>query len=627
MNRKLLCSFFAFILFLWGSPNLSYPQQGSLPDKAPSFIIEEINAGKSQDILVLLDDTAIESETSLMRRFYGVPYDNQNILEFKTFRYADIKQKVLKSLPEREFELIQDYSHLPVIFLKAKSPNMLSRLLSRNEVARVSEDQAHKHFLLESLPLINQPQVASSMIVGTGTTVAVLDTGVDYSLSSFGNCSLPGVPAGCKVVYASDFAPDDYRLDDNGHGTNVAGIVLGVAPDTRIAALDVFRSDGYAYSSDIISAINWCIANKDSYNIIAMNLSLGAGSYSEPCSGNIFETPVANARAAGILAAIASGNNGYIDSISSPACVPSSVSVGAVYDSNVGPRYWSTCSDETTAADKVTCFSNSASFLTLLAPGSVINAAGISMSGTSQATPHIAGSIAVLKGEGAFPEATPDETVARMTSTGISVTDWRNAIIKPRVDLLAALDSQNLPVANFTGTPTTGSAPLNVNFTDTSTGGPTTWAWNFGDGGTSNLQNPSHTYSTPGTYTVSLTVTNANGSDTETKTSYITVSPIQLPTISVTTPNGGERWTIYKSQAIRWTYSGNPGSTVRIELYKSGVLNRVITSGTSTNAGVYSWFIPYTQAVGSDYRIKITSTSNPSYSDMSNANFSITWGY
>jgi PKD repeat protein len=183
------------------------------------------------------------------------------------------------------------------------------------------------------------------------------------------------------------------------------------------------------------------------------------------------------------------------------------------------------------------------------------------------------------------------------------------------------------PSANFTGTPTSGSAPLNVNFTDTSTGGPTTWAWNFGDGGTSNLQNPSHTYSTPGTYTVSLTVTNSNGSDTETKTSYITVSPIQLPTISVTTPNGGERWTIYRSQAIRWTYSGNPGSTVRIELYKSGVLNRVITPGTSTNAGVYYWFIPYTQAIGSDYRIKITSTSNPSYSDMSNANFSITWGY
>ncbi|MEO0216878.1 MAG: SBBP repeat-containing protein, partial [candidate division WOR-3 bacterium] len=80
------------------------------------------------------------------------------------------------------------------------------------------------------------------------------------------------------------------------------------------------------------------------------------------------------------------------------------------------------------------------------------------------------------------------------------------------------------PVANFIGTPTSGLAPLTVQFTDSSTGNITSWSWSFGDGGTSNLQNPSHTYNTTGNFTVTLTVTGPGGSDSETKTAYITVS-------------------------------------------------------------------------------------------------------
>ena len=79
------------------------------------------------------------------------------------------------------------------------------------------------------------------------------------------------------------------------------------------------------------------------------------------------------------------------------------------------------------------------------------------------------------------------------------------------------------PVGAFSGTPTSGTAPLSVTFTDTSTGTPTSWNWNFGDGGTSTLQNPTHIYNVNGTYPVFLNATNGAGSNTFTQSNYITV--------------------------------------------------------------------------------------------------------
>jgi FOG: PKD repeat len=94
------------------------------------------------------------------------------------------------------------------------------------------------------------------------------------------------------------------------------------------------------------------------------------------------------------------------------------------------------------------------------------------------------------------------------------------------IDNISALasDVPSAPVANFTATPLSGTAPLTVQFNDTSTGSPTSWSWSFGDGGTSIGQNPSHTYSTAGTYTVNLTATNAGGSNTTAKAGYIVVT-------------------------------------------------------------------------------------------------------
>ncbi|MBW3021334.1 hypothetical protein KY328_00280 [Candidatus Woesearchaeota archaeon] len=102
--------------------------------------------------------------------------------------------------------------------------------------------------------------------------------------------------------------------------------------------------------------------------------------------------------------------------------------------------------------------------------------------------------------------------------------------------------------------------------------------------------------------------------------------PSDTTPITVTAPNGGEIWKAGTVQTIRWTYEGNLGSFVKIELLKGGVLNRTIASyawiGTG-GSGSYNWLIPYAQAAGEDYRIRITSLSNPSITNQSGEDFTL----
>lgn len=93
--------------------------------------------------------------------------------------------------------------------------------------------------------------------------------------------------------------------------------------------------------------------------------------------------------------------------------------------------------------------------------------------------------------------------------------------------------------------------------------------------------------------------------------------------ITVLSPNGGENWAKGTTKSITWRKDGQPGANVKIELYKGGVLNNVI-SAITPNDGIYSWYIPASQLIGVDYKIKITSTSEPTkYYDWSDNNFRI----
>ena len=152
-----------------------------------------------------------------------------------------------------------------------------------------------------------------------------------------------------------------------------------------------------------------------------------------------------------------------------------------------------------------------------------------------------------------------------------------------------------VPEADFSGTPTSGAAPLQVQFTDTSSNGPTSWSWDFGDGATSTEQNPSHTYSTPGTYTVTLTASNSAGSDEEVKTDFITVVVpiIDLAVSDIVVPENPVACETYQVN-VTVTNNGtiNVGTFI-VKLYDNNTQKQKITlsglaAGASTTA-IFNW--------------------------------------
>jgi hypothetical protein len=398
--------------------------------KAPVELVEGVLADieRQEPRSLVIGLAAPASEPSLNVEFKDA---------LRVMRFAELKTDIQRDLgPELVVE--EEYDQLPVTVATVTTPFAWAALLEDPRVAVVDEVRQFEASAgdVESLALIGQPTALAGGKDGSGVAVAVIDTGADFTRPAFGSCTAPGVPSTCRVVVAQDFGVNDNLRDDASlHGTNVAGVVAQTAPGARILALDVFDGSS-ASSTAILSAIDFVVANRAAYNIAAFNLSLGFGGFTAPCANDPLAIAVGTARTAGILASVASGNNGFLNATSSPACAPAAVSVGAVYDANLGGLGYGMCSDPVTAADRVTCFSNSASFLTVLAPGAVVTAADVSMTGTSQAAPHVAAAIAVLKG--AFPTEGPDALVARLKNTGRAVTDPRNGIVTPRIDLATA---------------------------------------------------------------------------------------------------------------------------------------------------------------------------------------------
>jgi PKD repeat protein len=152
-----------------------------------------------------------------------------------------------------------------------------------------------------------------------------------------------------------------------------------------------------------------------------------------------------------------------------------------------------------------------------------------------------------------------------------------------------------VPVSAFLGSPTSGNVPLTVSFTDQSTGSPTSRRWTFGDGNTSTTQNPVHTYNKKGLYTVSLTTTNANGSNVLTKSSYIAVSnSISAPTaaFSASTTLGNAPLSVsFTDQSTgsptswKWNFGDGSTSTTQNPVHVYSKAGKYTVSLTLTNPG------------------------------------------
>ncbi len=313
-----------------------------------------------------------------------------------------------------------------------------------------SEDRLARASLAESGPLVQAPQLWAAGGRGAGQGIAILDTGVDgghpflagrvvteacFSTNSAANRSTSVCPNG-QAEQTGAGAARPCGVSGCEHGTHVAGIAAGrgadfsgMAPDADIIAVQVFsRFTGAAcggqaacvasFTSDQIRALDFVQQLAGARAVAAVNMSLGGGRSTTACDSDITKPVIDQLRAAGIATVIASGNDGFRDSVSFPGCISTAVTVGA-----------------TTKADALADFSNCGPQVDLHAPGVGINssipgARFAAFSGTSMATPHVAGAFAALRSRG--PDVSVDRIEAALKHAGGAVAG------RPRIRLLDA---------------------------------------------------------------------------------------------------------------------------------------------------------------------------------------------
>jgi subtilisin family serine protease len=385
-------------------------------------------------------------------------------------RRLDAQKRLAEAMPRSELRPRRYYASFSMLAARVTRAAAIA-LANRHDVSWVVIDEVRRRHdsPAQSAQQVIHSDAAHAMgITGEGQAIAVVDTGVDYGIADLGGGGFPNA----KVVGGADLGDGDADpMDCEGHGTSVAAIAAGpdgVAPGAKIVALKVARdaSCDTASDSDIIAAIDWAVTNREAYAIGAVNLSFGGA----PADGRDYGfcddvlpqyvAAIETARAAGIVFVASAGNEGLSNAIAAPACISSAVSVGAVYPDAYGEIGWQSdsggtlCTDRSVTADTIVCFSNSASTLSLYAPGAFwlapTRGGAIELfHGTSAAAPAVAGAVALLRQ--AHPELSPTALVSLLRGTGRPVFDARNALRIPRIDVLAALQLAPGRFAAFDG--------------------------------------------------------------------------------------------------------------------------------------------------------------------------------
>ncbi|MEN0019837.1 MAG: S8 family serine peptidase [Planctomycetota bacterium] len=326
----------------------------------------------------------------------------------------------------------------------------------------------------QSGPLINLDDLTNDSrftgLDGTGFSTVVIDTGADLDHPFFGD-DADGDGISDRILYQYDFADNDADASDvNGHGSNVlsiagsSGSVRGVAPGAGLIPLKVFSDIGTGTFAYLESALQWVVANAATYNIASVNMSLGDstnGNFSRQLYGVSDE--LATLAAMDVLVIASAGNDFYAfgsaQGLAYPAADPNVLSVGATFDADIGGvSYASGAVAYGTGADRITPFSQrSTSLLDIMAPGARISGASanggvVGYSGTSQASPHVAG-LAVLAQQLAMEtmgrRLTLDEFRTVLSSSATTVVDGddendnvtNNGASYGRVDALAMAEA------------------------------------------------------------------------------------------------------------------------------------------------------------------------------------------
>jgi len=360
--------------------------------------------------------------------------------------YLDVRASLLidfgRPIDENDIEALSGvvdpsnifrFRYVNAVSIRDVRPEVAENLSKLGGVVMVELQQKVRAFLdvssraVKARPSTQYPDVWEELGVdGTGVNVAILDTGVDDEHESLSGKYVAGVD--CTGSIDIEINPDDESEYDVFHGTHVAGIVMGsggasgdymgVAPGAGLVDVRVLNEKGEGTSESVIRGIEWCIANKDEHNIRILNLSLGTDSNSN--GGDAQSQAVNAAVEQGLVVVAAVGNNGEDGFITSPGAADGAISVGALFDHNTVNR----------GDDTVASYSNSGPRLDdedldfydelkpdVSAPGTYIWSAkgsnGVAsneyhqLSGTSMATPHVAGVVALMLQ--ANPNLTPEE--------------------------------------------------------------------------------------------------------------------------------------------------------------------------------------------------------------------------
>jgi len=394
---------------------------------------------------------------------------------------AQNRERVINALNLPEQAITNRFQYMSGFSVEATAEQVLA-IAQNPDVVSIEMDVVLEPNLAQGIPLMSATTPRSTY-TGNGMAVAICDTGVDYNHPMLGGGSFPN----SKVIGGYDTGENKADpMDRQGHGTACAGIsagdipgstigdyIGGVAPDAKVYALKMTYTStgGSAYTADMVEAWEWCLTHQNdnpNYPIMVISTSFGGGQYSSACDSHAMATAAANALAAGITVFASSGNDGWCSSMGGPACISDVISVGAVYDANFGTYYpcvdsgscatkfsTSGCSSgwyavDNTAADMVTSYSNSASFLDIFAPSNQAYTTGLSsgyntsFGGTSAACPYAAGAALVLQDAAKTKTGsylTPAQVRSYLADNGDLITDGKVSITKPRVDLAAAVSA------------------------------------------------------------------------------------------------------------------------------------------------------------------------------------------